>query len=69
MTKYPNGRSIATDPRVGDVAERRDKPARTVVQTFTDATGQSCLWYAETKFMTVKAWANFIKRSGARASR
>jgi hypothetical protein len=63
--RFPNGRSIAEDPRVGDVAHLRERPSREVTLRFTDATGQECIWYSETRFMTVAAWKRWVRRSGA----
>lgn len=66
-TLMPNGRDIAIDPQVGDVAVRREFPSRKVVLTFTDAAGYPCLHYTETRCVSVKQWKRWIKRTGAHA--
>ncbi len=58
-------RDISIDPQPGDVAEVRERPDRTVTLRFTDATGQECIWYTETRCIPVKSWTRWYKRSGA----
>lgn len=61
-------RDISIDPQPGDVAEVHEHPNRTVTLRFTDATGQECIWYTETRCITVKAWTRWFKSMGARES-
>ena len=69
LTILPNGRDVAIDPRAGDVAELRERPDRLIMLRFTDATGQECIHYAETKCITVAAWKRWMSRTGAYASK
>ena len=66
-TLYPNGRDMATDPRVGDVAKPStwdmDREVVGVGESFGDET---LIWVQERYPITLRQWKRWVKRTAAR---